>query len=187
MWQYNDATFLANHNDSNSLIHYGITGMKWGVRRYQNYDGSYTQRGLSRYRKSEAKYDEAEKKYRDTKVSGDRVATKKARQELRDAKRNVKRDYKQLKSDRMADEGKKLYGKGLTISENNRRQKLVETVALGASFASEYLSRQYNVPVAGYLASAAAGYTILGAEMVRRSRNKKLRAYYGHSRGVAPV
>lgn len=24
------------------LAHYGIKGMKWGVRRYQNYDGSYT-------------------------------------------------------------------------------------------------------------------------------------------------
>lgn len=44
MWHY---------NDSNTLMHYGIKGMKWGVRRYQNYDGSYTQRGLARFRKSE--------------------------------------------------------------------------------------------------------------------------------------
>lgn len=28
------------------LAHYGIKGMKWGVRRYQNYDGSYTRKGL---------------------------------------------------------------------------------------------------------------------------------------------
>jgi hypothetical protein len=30
------------------LAHFGIKGMKWGVRRYQNKDGSYTKQGLSR-------------------------------------------------------------------------------------------------------------------------------------------
>ncbi len=30
------------------LYHYGIKGQKWGVRRYQNEDGSYTSEGLKR-------------------------------------------------------------------------------------------------------------------------------------------
>lgn len=33
----------------NELYHYGVRGQKWGVRRYQNPDGSYTQEGLHRY------------------------------------------------------------------------------------------------------------------------------------------
>ena len=34
---------------SSELYHHGIEGQKWGVRRYQNPDGSYTAEGLKRY------------------------------------------------------------------------------------------------------------------------------------------
>ena len=33
-----------------SLSHWGIKGQKWGVRRFQNEDGTYTQEGLARRR-----------------------------------------------------------------------------------------------------------------------------------------
>lgn len=36
-------------NDYNSLYHYGIRGQKWGIRRYQNPDGSLTPEGRARY------------------------------------------------------------------------------------------------------------------------------------------
>jgi hypothetical protein len=35
---------------SNDLQHWGIKGQKWGVRRYQNADGSLTPAGVKRYR-----------------------------------------------------------------------------------------------------------------------------------------
>lgn len=34
--------------DNNELMHHGILGMKWGVRRYQNKDGSLTPTGKKR-------------------------------------------------------------------------------------------------------------------------------------------
>ena len=44
----------------NELYHYGVIGQKWGVRRYQNADGSLTNAGLKKYRKryDDAKYDQ---------------------------------------------------------------------------------------------------------------------------------
>ena len=34
--------------DNNELTHWGIRGMRWGVRRYQNKDGSLTAAGKNR-------------------------------------------------------------------------------------------------------------------------------------------
>lgn len=46
---------MRNDFESNYLAHHGILGMKWGIRRYQNPDGSLTSEGKLRYNQDGSK------------------------------------------------------------------------------------------------------------------------------------
>lgn len=47
----------------NELYHWGILGMKWGVRRYQNKDGTLTEAGKKRYYNADGSFTDAGKKH----------------------------------------------------------------------------------------------------------------------------
>ena len=57
--------YLGTYYEEDSLIHYGIKGMKWGVRRFQKKDGTLTSAGKKRYsedvQRAQKKYDAAKK------------------------------------------------------------------------------------------------------------------------------
>lgn len=66
MWEY---TY------SDELYHHGVKGMKWGVRRYQNKDGTLTAAGKKRYlEKSDGLYSKF--KAPKTAMDGDGLSTK---------------------------------------------------------------------------------------------------------------
>lgn len=74
----------------NSLSHHGIVGMKWGVRRYQNRDGTLTAAGKKRYDK------EYEKLKDEQRVLKNKEATKAKLDKLNALKEDVDQRKKDL-------------------------------------------------------------------------------------------
>lgn len=55
--------------EKNTLAHWGVKGMRWGVRRYQNSDGSLTPAGKKRYDDSHEDYRRAHDKKKVSQMS----------------------------------------------------------------------------------------------------------------------
>ena len=173
---------------NDELQHHGILGMKWGVRRYQNEDGSYTKKGLERYREAEVKYDQADAGVKSAKASGQ--DTKAARADRKAAKKELNKAYDQLKLDQRADRGKRTYQQGDTIESITNKRTLTQIgTAIGGNVAAaglQYAARTFNKPALSYAAKATSAATIAATWIeygISQRKVKDLRAYYSHSRG----
>lgn len=115
----------------NVLQHHGIKGMRWGVRRYQNYDGRYTQAGLARYRESIADRDNAKAKYKTMKKEGGytKHELKRQKAKVKLANKQADRRYNLLKTDKLADKGRVRYEEGERIRERNSHTKAINKAA----------------------------------------------------------
>lgn len=181
---------MYNKSPQEYFAHHGVKGMRWGVRRYQNYDGSYTQRGLKRYRAADRAHEDAKQKakavkqaYKNGTATKDQYKT--AKGEVKVTKRALNKSYDKLKTDKLADEGKKLYQRGKTITSNTRTTQLAEAgIVAGSSIVTYLLSNTMKDARVAYLTgtSIAVGGSIVNAILAGRtsSENKKLRAYYAH-------
>lgn len=91
---------------NNQIWHWGVKGMKWGVRRYQNTDGSLTDAGKKRYDRDVV----TNKKKKDNKLSTDA---------LQDPNRWVHEDRERAKS--IADAGNQMAGNLKTLSDKSMK------------------------------------------------------------------
>lgn len=84
-----------NYKSSDALYHHGTKGMKWGIRRYQNKDGSLTPAGKKRRAAEESKLKEREriiKGQEKARASRAKLDAKKAELDARE--RALKKPYK---------------------------------------------------------------------------------------------
>lgn len=146
------------------LYHHGIKGMKWGVRRYQNEDGTLTAAGKKRY------YREADSAgYKEEGYNGRRYKTvgKKGKVETFDADPHkwVKDDL--TRSRRLADESSTMANKLKKLNDDTMRNKPKNRMDLSNMSDKEMrdqinralLERQYNDIFAPQNTSRGREYT----------------------------
>ena len=168
MWEYNYTP------DPNELYHYGILGMKWGVRRYQNKDGSLTNAGRRHYygdasvARAHSKYQEAQAN-RKTAKKLEKQARRKAiiptkknlmayGNDMRDHSKAKNKEYRSEFEHKTKREAARIRAKNIGFKEKSKyRQKLeAQYKKLGLSDEDAQAAANRKIRAEKILAASAA-------------------------------
>lgn len=153
--------YILYYERNNELYHHGIKGMHWGVRRYQNADGTLTEAGLAR-------------------AAANSTDDRPLKKELKSYSKQVDRYRK----------GEELYRQGHRITDYENKKYWLGVVAGGAeALAAKYyqkcesegkrISNRFSNKelLVAFSAINGAATTLYGMHVWRQSNY--MRAYYG--------
>lgn len=115
------------------LYHFGIKGMKWGIRRYQNKDGTLTKAGKRRYDKEMAKIKEEQK------IVNNKKRTQAKIDKLEAARKKLEEDKEMLKGKKSGDNDNSKSSNESANNQNNL-QNNQQNVSKGKSFVNVILT-----------------------------------------------
>lgn len=147
--------------EENELYHYGVEGMKWGVRRYQNEDGSLTALGREHY--GLKNLSTVNKDFHSD--TGNKRAVREKDRHFREINRVEARDKKEL-----LEEADRKYGEGYNVQKQRWIEKEMVKIAEAAQEAKYEVEIYLNTKFGEYSMSS-----VVRDDLKRQSEEAKRR------------
>lgn len=161
----NNPRWIAHKDNSEELYHFGILGMKWGVRRFQKKDGALTPEGRERYSDNASEY---RKEYAEDKGIAIN-STRTTKQMLSDKKTRRKDRIAELSDEEVTAMNKR------AMTEVQLRENMKKLYPERRSVAKKAFTAVKTMAVAGAVSAIKPAITNLAAKSVKKLIAKPLK------------